>query len=243
MQAIAVHIDSKRLMPGVKKEGTEMCQAFDELMKNMKMKGIRRKYLIILAVLLALPVSGCTPKEYASIEKKEKDTAVQESSEEETAALGMPIQETSVSESKVVFEGRDMEENEISSDIFSQSKLTMVNVWATYCNPCLSEMPGLGELAGEYEPEEFQIIGIISDVVEGDSEEMTDLAAELIEQTGADYPHLLLNQSIYFALLADVTAVPTTFFVDENGVVIDTVVGAMKKSAWEEKINALLESR
>ena len=119
----------------------------------------------------------------------------------------------------------------------------MVNVWATYCNPCLSEMPGLGELAAEYDSEEFQIIGIISDVQEGASQEMMDLAADLIEQTGADYTHLFLNESLYYALLTDVSAVPTTFFIDENGVILDAVTGAMDKSSWEEKINALLEGQ
>lgn len=39
VQAIAVHIDRKRLMPKVKMEGIEMCQAFDELMEDMKMEG------------------------------------------------------------------------------------------------------------------------------------------------------------------------------------------------------------
>ncbi|MDE6700969.1 MAG: TlpA family protein disulfide reductase [Acetatifactor sp.] len=143
--------------------------------------------------------------------------------------------------SQIVFECQDMDGNTVSASIFSESKLTMVNVWATYCNPCLREMPGLGELAGEYEPEEFRIIGIISDVQEGADAAALDNAAELIETTGADYTHLLLNESIYYALLTDVTAVPTTFFVNENGVVVDTVIGAMEKSAWEEKINALLE--
>lgn len=142
---------------------------------------------------------------------------------------------------QIVFECKDMDGNAVSDSVFSESKLTMVNVWATYCNPCLREMPGLGELAGEYEPEEFRIIGIISDVQEGADDAEIDNAAALIETTGADYTHLLLNESIYYALLTDVTAVPTTFFVDENGVVVDTVIGAMEKTAWEEKINALLE--
>ncbi len=114
----------------------------------------------------------------------------------------------------------------------------MVNVWATYCNPYLSEMPGLGELAAEYDAEEFQLIGVVSDVLEREDQE---LAESLIQETGADYTHLLLNESLYYALLTDVSAVPTTFFIDENGTVLDTVVGAKEKSAWEEIINGLLE--
>lgn len=133
-----------------------------------------------------------------------------------------------------------MEGNTVSSDIFSQSKLTMINVWATYCGPCLNEMPELGELAAEYESEEFQLIGIVSDVFEGGDQ---SLAESLIQQTGADYTHLLLNESIYYALLTDVTAVPTTFFLDESGTVLDIVIGAREKSAWEELINGLLEEQ
>ena len=143
--------------------------------------------------------------------------------------------------SGIVFEARDMEGNTINEDVFSRSKLTMVNVWATYCNPCLVEMPGLGELAGEYNSKEYQIIGIVSDVQESSGQKAVDLAADLIARTGADYTHLLLNESLYYALLTNVSAVPTTFFIDEDGNILDTVVGSMEKSAWEEKINALLE--
>ena len=138
------------------------------------------------------------------------------------------------------FEVTSMDWDTVTSDILPRSKLTMVNVWATYCGPCLNEMPGLGELAAEYGPEEFQIIGIVSDVLEGGD---SALAESLIEQTGASYTHLLLNESIYYALLTDVSAVPTTFFLDENGTVIETVVGSMEKSKWEELIHELLEAQ
>ena len=66
----------------------------------------------------------------------------------------------------VTFEAVSADGETVTSDIFADSRLTMVNVWATYCNPCLMEMPYLGELAAEYSPEDFQIIGIISDVME-----------------------------------------------------------------------------
>ena len=45
----------------------------------------------------------------------------------------------------IVFKGEDMEGNVVSSSVFSEAKLTMINVWATYCGPCLREMPELGE--------------------------------------------------------------------------------------------------
>ncbi len=170
------------------------------------------------------------------------DTKEEEiSSSQDIAVSSSP--ETTEAAAAVTFEGLDMTGNTVSSDIFSASKLTMVNVWATYCNPCLREMPGLGELAGEYDPAEFQIIGIISDVQEGADQKTMDYASGLIQRTGADYTHLVLNESVYYALLTDVSAVPTTFFIDEEGVILDTVIGSMDKSTWEEKINALLEEQ
>lgn len=193
---------------------------------------MRKRYRICLSVFIMLTVllSGCTKDNMNITEEAAENNSIQEA--ESTSSS-----ETEQAESAIDFTGTDIEGNTVTSEVFSQSKLTMVNVWATYCNPCLSEMPELGELADEYDSEEFQIIGIISDVMEGNEQE---LAESLIEQTQADYTHLLLNESIYNALLTDVAAVPTTFFVDENGTILDTVIGAMKKPAWEEKINELL---
>ena len=42
-------------------------------------------------------------------------------------------------------------------------------------------------------------------------------------------------------MLSGVSAVPTTFFVNEKGEVLDTVVGAMDKDSWKEKIDGLLK--
>lgn len=151
------------------------------------------------------------------------------------------IEENTETLASAAFEASAIDGTSVSEEIFSESKITMVNVWATYCNPCLSEMPGLGELSGSYDSADFQLIGIISDVPEGTGENALNTASDLIEQTGAGYPHLLLNESLYTALLTDVSAVPTTFFISQDGAILDTVIGAMEKSAWEDKINALLE--
>ena len=165
----------------------------------------------------------------------------------ETESAGEP-QETPAAEDSspegesepiyITFEGTDLEGNPVSQEIFSQSRLTMVNVWATYCNPCLNEMPGLGELAAEYDGAEFQLIGIVSDVRAGDDQTLVE---SLVQQTGANYTHLLANDSIDQALLSGVSAVPTTFFFDQEGAYLGGVVGSAEKSDWEELIHELLE--
>lgn len=197
-------------------------------------KGCKR--YVLLCIVMMLLLGGCGRNEVP--EKDDTDVEA-----ESAVLLDEDVSEGAVQEEAglISFEGQDTEGNIISSSILAESRLTMVNVWATYCNPCLREMPGLGELAKEYDPGDFQIIGIISDVQEGAPEKALEYAVGLIEQTGADYPHLLLNESLYRALLTEVNAVPTTFFLDENGEVLDVVVGSMEKAAWEEKINGLLE--
>lgn len=190
----------------------------------------------IFISLLALPLillCGCggdrgepAAEPAPANESQEAPPSEGSSSEEEAAPIS------------ITFEGTDLEGNTVSQDIFFQSKLTMVNVWATYCNPCLSEMPGLGELAAEYDRSEFQIIGIVSDVREGADQTLVE---SLIQETGADYTHLLANDSIGQALLSSVSAVPTTFFFDGEGIYLGGVVGSAEKSEWEEVIHELLE--
>lgn len=196
------------------------------------MKIIRYPLFLLSCILLIALPGGCAKKDPPSRTPAEEGAAAEGApSGSEEAALPGPVE----------FEAQTLNGTSLSSDLFSESRITMVNVWATYCNPCLSEMPGLGELASAYDSGDFQLIGIISDVMEGADEKTLQKAADLVAQTGADYPHLLLNESLYTSLLTDVSAVPTTFFVDQDGQILDTVVGAMEKSAWEEKIHALLE--
>lgn len=218
-----------------------------------------KKTLLLLAIAAVL-LGGCSQKSRntknlennaqnentvaAGEEQKETDrVAGSEKADEKTdrtAGLEETVEKTA--SVKIAFSGQDLEGNTVSSEILSSSKLTMINVWATYCNPCLREMPELGELAADYSPEEFQIIGVISDVEEGSEEKMKDYAADLVAKTGADYTHLLLNESLYFSLLTEVSAVPTTFFFDSEGNLLNTIVGSMDKASWEEEINALLEN-
>ena len=194
---------------------------------------MKKRYLLP-GLLLTMLLCGCAGKN----EAEQPETKVEAEEAQETPSSEK--KEDAASEA-VVFEGQDLDGNTITQETCALAKLTMINVWATYCNPCLKEMPDLGELAKEYEAADFQLIGVVSDVVEGQDQEATEYAASLVEETGADYPHMLLNESLYNGLLAGVSALPTTFFLNEKGEVLDVVVGAMDKSHWKEKVDGLLE--
>ena len=184
------------------------------------MKGKNQKRVTVL-ILAALLLTGCAQKETG------QETG-QDAGEEKSGVLSS-------------FTATDLEDNEVSQEILADYDLTLVNVWSTFCGPCLREMPSLGELAAEYQPQGVNIIGIVSDTLtsEGElDEDQVDLARDLVEETKAEYTHLLPSQDL-FGLLGQIYAVPTTFFVDSEGNQVgDTYMQSMSK----EELSELIES-
>lgn len=141
------------------------------------------------------------------------------------------------------FSTTDLDGNTVDQSVLADYDLTMVNVWATFCRPCIKEMPDLGELAQEYADQNVQIVGLVSDVLNTDgtiSEEQVQTARDIVEQTGANYLHLLPSQDL-FGVLGQISAVPTTFFVDSEGKQVGyAVISAQSKDKWVETIDAAL---
>ena len=143
------------------------------------------------------------------------------------------------------FTTEDLDGNTVDPSILEGYPINMINVWATFCGPCINEMPDLGVLAEEYKEKGIQIIGIVSDVRAADGsydEELLDLARDIVEATGANYPHLLPSDDLVEAKLQSIQAVPTTFFVDDTGRTIGSayVVGAQSADQWREILDELL---
>lgn len=141
------------------------------------------------------------------------------------------------------FSTTDLEGNTLDQSILAGYDLTMVNVWATFCGPCINEMPDLGELAAEYADKGVQIIGLVSDTMDSDgaiSDSQVETAKEIVAETGADYRHLLPSDDL-LGILSQIYAVPTTFFVDSEGVQVgDAIVTAQSKEKWIETIDGML---
>ncbi|OJF76539.1 MAG: hypothetical protein BKP49_06560 [Treponema sp. CETP13] len=132
----------------------------------------------------------------------------------------------------------DLDGNVVTEDIFKDYDLTMINIWATWCGPCLSEIPELGKLQGML-PDNAQLISICTD-----ADTAKDDAKEILKTSNASYLTLLPTQELATSFLSTVTAVPTTVFVDSEGKLVgDPVVGVPGSdaaNAYLQKINALL---
>lgn len=135
------------------------------------------------------------------------------------------------------FETVTLEGETVTQDIFAEADLNMVNIWGTFCGPCIREMPELGELSDEYADEGVQIIGMLTDVTDPEDE----TAHLIVDETGADYTHLVLSQDLVDNYLSQVQAVPTTVFVDGEGNQIGEVyTGARSKEDWSAIVDELL---
>ena len=127
--------------------------------------------------------------------------------------------------SSISFQTTDLDGNAVDSkDLFAKNKITMINIWGTFCPPCIEEMPELAKLSASL-PENAQIIGILCDVSLNDKSALQD-AKSIVSKAGTNYPCLLLNDSLT-DYLSQFMYVPTTIFVDSEGNQIgEPVVGA-----------------
>jgi rhodanese-related sulfurtransferase len=144
------------------------------------------------------------------------------------------------------FSAVDLNGQWVDEGIFADYKLTMINIWATFCGPCLREMPELGTLAADYAGKGVQVAGIVADVTRSTdgsfSISQVQLARSLVSQTGADYLHLLPGTDLISAKIGQVNSVPETIFVDSQGKLVGkSYVGARSGAEWATIVDALLE--
>ncbi len=121
------------------------------------------------------------------------------------------------------FESVDMDGNEVNDSIFAEKDVTVINVWATFCGPCIAEMPELAAMAEEL-PDNAQVVGIVMDTPPagskgnswgGDADNIKD-AKMICDKAGVKYTNILASESVSKAF-GNVEAVPTTFIVDRSG--------------------------
>lgn len=196
-----------------------------------------KKSLILLLALLML--SGCgnsagttpntdssAPSSNQTDDTQSNDSAASESSDDSAETF------------QLTFTAKDLDGNEVDQSVFANAKLTMMNIWATFCGPCINEMPELGELAAKGGTD-YQIIGVCADL--NGTGDMLEDAKEIVSQTKANYLHLQPSEDLYPVLTAS-SSVPVTFFFDSEGKLVGKgILGAQDKDTWSQVISERLE--
>ena len=135
------------------------------------------------------------------------------------------------------FETTDTKGNKVTEKIFADKDITMVNVWGTFCGPCINEMPELQKIY-ESLPKNANLIGIVADVPEG-MKDGVDNANYIEKQTGVKYTNLTLSDSLS-SFAKRFYAVPSTIFVDKNGNIIGELVMGADIDAYVKNLQNVL---
>ena len=147
---------------------------------------------------------------------------------------------------KIAFDSVDLKGNAVTDAIFQENKITMLNIWGTFCPPCIREMPDLAKLNEVNKSKGFEVIGIPIDIIDefgNISPKERATADEIINATGAHYTHLVPNYGMFSTFLRNIQAVPATIFVDSKGNQVGQMyLGARSQQDWQKIIDKLLKN-
>jgi len=99
--------------------------------------------------------------------------------------------------------------------------LTLVNFWATWCEPCKIEMPKLQELHVKYADQDFRVIGLNREYDTSQPQ-----VKEFLAEAGVTYPVYRQSERMRWA---GVNALPTSYLVNAEGVILRKYIGALPR--------------
>lgn len=133
-------------------------------------------------------------------------------------------------------QGTDLKGNQIDAGIFQQHELTMVNIWATWCGPCVSELPDLAELYRSL-PANTGLLTICSN-----GSEEKEAAGALLEECSAEFVTVCGDEKLRSEVLPNIYSYPTTIFVDRNGQIVgNRLVGAYSAEVYRNEMEKCLK--
>jgi peroxiredoxin len=107
-----------------------------------------------------------------------------------------------------------------------RGQVVLVNIWATWCPPCVDEMPSIEKLHQELQGENFEILAISIDAVG------TKAVAPFMKKYNLSFP-ALIDPDGTIKTLYHITGVPESFIIDRQGILVEKIVGPRNWAAPE----------
>lgn len=117
-----------------------------------------------------------------------------------------------------------------------RGKAVLLNFWATWCEPCKIEMPWFVELQKKYGPQGLQILGVAMD--DASAKEISEFARKM----GVNYP-IVIGKEAVGDQYGGLPYLPSTFYIDRDGKVVQRVFGLVSRSEIESDIQKALGSQ
>lgn len=201
-----------------------------------------KKIPVILLVIIAIAFFGCNKKTEVGNNTKEvnKTENTKKADDDSKDSKLYKMESVEASKDKNVapnFTWTESGSKKSLNDL--KGKIVFLNFWATWCGPCKKEMPELMQIAEELKDKNFKMIGInvfqqatapkIEDFLKGNP--LTYITIDGNEE---------LVKAFSKASGTEMEAVPTTFILDKEGKIVETVVGSRNKEAYMKLIDKYL---
>ena len=167
---------------------------------------------------------------------------------QQLSAFDQPQETSNAGDSTNVgkFETKGVDGKDYTEKVFSDYDLTLVNVFTTWCSPCVNEIPELEKLYEEMKEKGVGVVGVVLDTVGDDAKQNEDTvkkAGVLQEKTKASYPFLIPDSTMMNGRLNGVSAFPETFFVDKEGNIVgETYSGRHTLDEWKKIVEKELKN-
>lgn len=111
-----------------------------------------------------------------------------------------------------------------------RGKVVLLNIWATWCPPCVEEMPSMERVHRKLAGTDFHVVAVSVD--EADSTVVSKFAKDL----GLTF-EVVHNRDGSIRRIYQTAGVPESFVIDRDGVIVKKVIGA---AAWDSPVNEAL---
>lgn len=186
-----------------------------------------KKILIpVLMLTISLSLIACNSKNTNTVTKNTTKTKTEE------------VKKTTFGDLSVMpnFKVKNTSGNEITQEILKSKKITMINIWGTFCPPCVEEMPTLQQLYSEYESKGFNLIGVISD---GEINEQE--ALKILKESNISFINLIPDEKFENDFVSKTDVVPASIFVNSKGEILETIVGSQSKEDYKKIIEKYIQ--
>jgi len=178
------------------------------------------KAILPVILTLVLLVSGCS----ADSEPPDGESPTAPDGKNSTA----PVEGTQAGNLAPDFQLQNLDGQTVSLSNL-RNKPVLINFWATWCSPCRSEMPYIQEIYEEWADKELVVLAI-------NIGESSSKAEEFMQSNNLSFT-VLLDTKQDVAQKYNIQYIPTTFFIDKDGIIQDKMIGAFQnKTQIENKL-------
>lgn len=149
------------------------------------------------------------------------------------ARLAPTIRAVAVGSHAPDFEADDLRANRRARLHQLEGQVVLLNIWATWCQPCRIEMPSMERLYRELGPQGFKVVAVSID------EAGSEVVMEFVRQLGLTFD-IWHDRSRRIERTYQTTGVPESFVINRQGVIVKKVIGATE---WDAEVNRGLVRR